>query len=115
MVVMVPPIRKSLGWRPAERIPTTFPGMFISFLSFGPVLLHLKSCKACQRGGMRYQLSKQASSYCFMSVLDQGEPGGYALITSKIDIVDANCNTLQSPIELAELRKATKIHESYES
>lgn len=25
MVVTVPPIRKHLGWTPAERIPTTFP------------------------------------------------------------------------------------------
>ena len=25
MVLGVPPIRKSFGWRPAERIPTTFP------------------------------------------------------------------------------------------
>lgn len=25
MVLTVPPIRKSFGWRPAERIPTTFP------------------------------------------------------------------------------------------
>ncbi|KAL1408427.1 n19m, NADH-ubiquinone oxidoreductase 9.5 kDa subunit [Vanrija albida] len=25
LVVTVPPIRKSLGWQPAERIPTTFP------------------------------------------------------------------------------------------
>lgn len=27
MVVTVPPIRKSMGWKPAERIPTTFPRM----------------------------------------------------------------------------------------
>jgi hypothetical protein len=25
MVLTVPPIRKSFGWKPAERIPTTFP------------------------------------------------------------------------------------------
>ncbi|RSH88093.1 uncharacterized protein EHS24_000620 [Apiotrichum porosum] len=25
MVATVPPIRKSFGWTPAERIPTTFP------------------------------------------------------------------------------------------
>jgi hypothetical protein len=27
MVLTVPPIRKSFGWKPAERIPTTFPRM----------------------------------------------------------------------------------------
>lgn len=26
LVVAVPPIRKSMGWKPTERIPTTFPG-----------------------------------------------------------------------------------------
>jgi hypothetical protein len=25
MVVTVPPIRKRMGWKPADRIPTTFP------------------------------------------------------------------------------------------
>ncbi|KAI9635525.1 uncharacterized protein MKK02DRAFT_44215 [Dioszegia hungarica] len=25
MVMTVPPIRKSMGWKPAERVPTTFP------------------------------------------------------------------------------------------
>ncbi|EIW68681.1 hypothetical protein TREMEDRAFT_32065 [Tremella mesenterica DSM 1558] len=25
MVLTVPPIRKSFGWKPAERIPTTYP------------------------------------------------------------------------------------------
>ena len=30
MVLTVPPIRKSFGWKPAERIPTTFPRMFLT-------------------------------------------------------------------------------------
>lgn len=30
MVLTVPPIRKSFGWKPAERIPTTFPCKLIS-------------------------------------------------------------------------------------
>ena len=30
MVLTVPPIRKSFGWKPAERIPTTFPCEFKS-------------------------------------------------------------------------------------
>ncbi|KAJ9095277.1 hypothetical protein QFC21_005643 [Naganishia friedmannii] len=25
MALVVPPIRKSMGWRPAERVPTTYP------------------------------------------------------------------------------------------
>lgn len=25
MVLTVPPIRKSMGWKPAEKIPTTYP------------------------------------------------------------------------------------------
>ena len=28
MVVTVPPVRKSLGWRPAEPIPTSYPGEY---------------------------------------------------------------------------------------
>jgi hypothetical protein len=28
MALTVPPIRKSMGWKPAERIPTTFPRQY---------------------------------------------------------------------------------------
>ena len=35
MVLTVPPIRKSFGWKPAERIPTTFPCEFKSSLTIG--------------------------------------------------------------------------------
>lgn len=35
MVVAVPPIRRHYGWRPAERIPTSFPCEF-SFITRSP-------------------------------------------------------------------------------
>ena len=35
MVLGVPPIRKSFGWRPAERIPTTFPRESSTSRAFG--------------------------------------------------------------------------------
>ncbi len=28
MAMTVPPVRKAMGWKPADRIPTTFPGEF---------------------------------------------------------------------------------------
>lgn len=32
MVMTVPPIRKSMGWKPAERVPTTFPCKFKGYI-----------------------------------------------------------------------------------
>ena len=35
LLVTVPPVRKSLGWRPAEPIPTSYPGEFFPIPTLG--------------------------------------------------------------------------------
>lgn len=45
MVLTVPPIRKSMGWKPAEKIPTTYPrecAMLSRSQPAGPTRAHEK-------------------------------------------------------------------------
>lgn len=34
LLVTVPPIRTRMGWKPAERVPTSYPGAFIRIVSY---------------------------------------------------------------------------------
>jgi hypothetical protein len=47
LVVTVPPIRRSMGWKPTEKVPTSFPGKYkTALLSLAAVLEALTSAFA---------------------------------------------------------------------
>ena len=44
MVLIVPPVRERMGYKPAERIPTTFPCTFDHSLCRIPLIDHVVAC-----------------------------------------------------------------------
>ena len=62
MAMTVPPIRKSMGWKPADRIPTTFPRQYLlspfrliqNFKIESAVLIPFSSALAASFYGLDY-------------------------------------------------------------